>query len=373
MVFSNGQSVGFVLEILRAWKFGLVTCPIEAGQTPRNFPQAPPPQCVHLKMTSGTTGNPKGIFFRAEQLIADAAQIRETMGLRRDWPNVGLISLAHSYGFSNLVLPLILDGIPLILASAPFPELLRRAAAVASRITLPGVPALWRQWSEAGAIPTNVALAISAGAPLPVMLERQIFEKSGLKVHNFYGSTECGGIAFDRTGEPRGDASEIGGPLQGVSLSLNEAGCLRVQSAAVGDTYWPDSDEVLSRGIFQTADLAEIVDGKVFLRGRAVDLINVAGRKIAPEAIEAVLRNFPGVVACVVFGVPDEDRGEAVVATVALKNENELGALKDYARERLPAWQVPREWRRVMSLEESGRGKISRHIWRERFLRKTDS
>ena len=50
------------------------------------------------------------------------------MGLRPDWPNLGVISLAHSYGFSNLVLPLLLHGIPLILAPSPLPEAVRQAA-----------------------------------------------------------------------------------------------------------------------------------------------------------------------------------------------------------------------------------------------------
>ena len=90
------------------------------------------------------------------------------MGLRADWPNLGVISLAHSYGFSNLVLPLLLHGIPLILAPAPLPEIIRRAAENEQSITLAAVPAMWRAWHEAGAIPQNVRLAISAGAPLPL-------------------------------------------------------------------------------------------------------------------------------------------------------------------------------------------------------------
>jgi hypothetical protein len=64
----------------------------------------------------------------AEQLIADAKNIVETMGLRSAWPNVTVISLAHSYGFSNVVLPLALHGIPLIIARGALPEALREAA-----------------------------------------------------------------------------------------------------------------------------------------------------------------------------------------------------------------------------------------------------
>ena len=70
-------------------------------------------------------------------------------------------------------------------------------------LTLPAVPALWRVWNDADAIPPSTRLAISAGAPLPVAVEREIFQRQGLKVHNCYGASECGGIAYDATMDPR--------------------------------------------------------------------------------------------------------------------------------------------------------------------------
>ena len=90
------------------------------------------------------------------------------MGMRPDWPNLGVISMAYSYGFSNLVLPLLLHGIPLFLAPAPLPEILRGAAKAHWNLTVAGVPALWHAWHKAGVILSNVRLAISAGAPLPL-------------------------------------------------------------------------------------------------------------------------------------------------------------------------------------------------------------
>jgi acyl-CoA synthetase (AMP-forming)/AMP-acid ligase II len=111
MVCPRGHSAAFVFSLLSAWRAGKVACPLESGQT---APQValPPEGCVHLKLTSATTGAPRLIAFTAGQLAADAAQIVSAMGLRPDWPNLGVISLAHSYGFSNLVLPLLLHGIP---------------------------------------------------------------------------------------------------------------------------------------------------------------------------------------------------------------------------------------------------------------------
>ena len=251
--------------------------------------------------------------------MADAENIVVTMGLRPDWPNLGVISLAHSYGFSNLVLPLLLHGIPLILAPAPLPEIIRRAAEAERFITLPAVPAMWRAWHQASAIPQNVRLAISAGAPLPVNLEQDVFKAYGLNIHNFLGSSECGGIAYDTSETPRTEAAFVGQPMQNVNLSLNDDGCLVVHSRAVAETYWPEKSDSLGDGIFQTSDLAELKNGGVFLRGRLGDQINVAGRKVSPETIERALLAHPQVRECLVFGVPsrDAERTEIIVAIVA--------------------------------------------------------
>ena len=123
---------------------------------------------------------PRLVAFTGRTTLADAENIVATMGLRADWPNLGVISLAHSYGFSNLVLPLLLHGIPLILAPAPLPEIIRRAAEEKS-ITLPAVPAMWRAWHEANAIPENVRLAISAGAPLPLNWNKKFSRRTDSK------------------------------------------------------------------------------------------------------------------------------------------------------------------------------------------------
>src|ERR1041385_439879 len=105
--FPRGNAAEFVLNVIRAWHRGAVVCPVETDQSIPEFP-APPEGIVHLKATSATTGAPKLVAFTARQLAADAENIVATMGLRQDWPNLGVISFAHSYGFSNLVLPLLL-------------------------------------------------------------------------------------------------------------------------------------------------------------------------------------------------------------------------------------------------------------------------
>jgi len=366
-VIPRGAGLGFVLEVLRGWRLRATVCPLEEGQA-EPCPDEVPTGGVHLKTTSATTGVARHVVFRPNQLVADVDQIVSAMGLDPSRPNLAGISLAHSYGFSNLVLPLLLHGIPLILCGSGLPEAIRRGASLAPQVTLAGVPVLWRSWWEAGAVPPNVSLAISAGAPLPLPLEKAIFAKTAIKVHNFYGATECGGIAYDDSPVPREEESLAGRPLPGVTLRLADGGVLEVQSAAVGEGYWPTPQEDLGQGVYRTADLARIEGERLYLAGRAADLIHVAGRKVSPGTIESVLVKHPDVRDCLVLGIPSDDsiRGEVVVAVVVGDQASER-ELRQYLGAILPGWQVPRFWHFTESLRPDERGKLSRRIWRDRL------
>ena len=367
----SGNHVGFLLTVLRAWRSGRVLCPLEPGQHPPPVPP-PPSGTVLLKLTSGTSAAARCVRFTANQTAADPDTIVATMGLRPDWPNLGVISLSHSYGFASLVLPLLLHGIPLVLAPSALPAALAKAAKSlgSTPLTLPAVPALWTAWLEAGVIPPQVRLAISAGAPLPLPLEEAVFLQLGLKVHNFLGASECGGIAFDDSDAPRPDAALAGRPLVGVHVSADDAGCLVVRSPAVGTGYWPEADPRLTDGKYHGNDLVEFApDGGLLLRGRAGDIINVAGRKLHPETLESELLRHPEVKGALVLGLPsDGARGEIVAAVVQVATGVSDSDLRDFLLSRFPAWQVPRFWHRVETLEVNTRGKISRAAWRARLL-----
>jgi acyl-CoA synthetase (AMP-forming)/AMP-acid ligase II len=367
-VYPQGNSAEFILAVLRAWRAEALVCPLEPEMKPLQIPRPPAP-CCHLKITSGTSGQARVVAFTPEQLAADARNIIETMGLRPEWPNVGAISLAHSYGFSNLVLPLLLQGIPLILAASPLPEIVKTAASSLSEVTLPAVPTLWRAWREANAIPPSVRLAISAGAPLGLDLEDSVHRACGLKIHNFYGCSECGGIAYDDSPSPRDNEAYVGQAMDGVEVAVGVDGCLEIRSEAVGQTYWPEADDHLGAGVFRTSDLAEIKDGRISLRGRLGDQINVAGRKVAPQMIEQVLNGCPGVSDCLVFGVPggQGERNDVIVACVV--GDASPKQLKQFLLEKLSAWQVPREWWLLESLQANERGKLSRAEWASKYMK----
>jgi acyl-CoA synthetase (AMP-forming)/AMP-acid ligase II len=364
-VCPKGNGPEFVFEVLRGWRHGRVVCPLEESDAAPAC-ELPPTGIAHVKRTSATTGAARLITFTGEQLAADCTNIVATMGLRVEWPNVAAISLAHSYGFSNLVLPLLLEGIPLLLLHSPLPEALREASKHVGDFTLAGVPVLWRAWHEAGVISSKVKLAISAGAPLPLALEQQVLETVGVKIHNFMGSSECGGIAYDRSEKLRTDPAAVGSAMENVSLSVSD-GMLEVRGAAVGTNYWPEARPELAEGVFRTSDLVEIRDELLYIRGRATEVIHIAGRKVPPEEIERVLSKHPAVKECLVFGAPRNAYENQIVAVIVGEERDLENIKKDVAAE-LPAWKTPRQWRFVDSLGANARGKVSRAQWRENFI-----
>jgi long-chain acyl-CoA synthetase len=324
-----------------------------------------------LKLTSGTTCAPRAVRFQASQLLADCENICSTMGLTDLDVNYGVIPISHSYGFSNLITPLLVRGVRLVVSRDRMPRAVMDGLVCTSATVFPANPVFFQKLADLTNIPQLPALrlCISAGAPLTRAAASGFTSKFGLKIHTFYGSSECGGIAYDATEVRSYEDGFVGTPLRGVNIAQDteEAGLIEVRSAAVGDGYFPVEDrETLRIGRFVPADLVQRTESGLFLVGRTSEVINVAGRKLNPLEVEARLAEFPGVRQAVVFGVESALRGEEPVACVAGEH---LGreALLRFCQEKLSAWQVPRDVWLVGEIPTNERGKISRRSLAESY------
>src|SRR5262249_36402328 len=152
--------------------------------------------------------------------------------------------------------------------------------------------------------PPRLQRLISAGAPLAPATVRAFHDRFGMKVHSFYGSSETGGIAFD--GDDAIDGSgTVGRPLPGVAVTIRDAR-IHVRSDAVSSGYVDAPGDAFVDGGFVTADCGEWdAQGRLLLRGRVSSFVNVAGRKVQPGEVEAVLRTMPGVADARVVAAPD--------------------------------------------------------------------
>ena len=277
-----------------------------------------------LKLTSGTTAAPRAIRFRSHQLLADCNQICGTMDISDDDLNFGVIPVSHSYGFSNLLTPLIARGVPLVVSRDRTPRAVLADLARTGATVFPGTPIFYQAFCDMDDVPLlpNLRLCISAGAPLSSAIAKKFFEKFRQPIHSFYGASECGGICYDRDGTTFDDGF-VGQPMQGVEVNLidptESASQIRVRSAAVSEGYLPEPDEQkLGNGVFVPDDLLAQHDSALKIVGRISDVINVAGKKVNPAEVEAHLLRFKGVRQAVVFGRSTGTglRNEEVVACV---------------------------------------------------------
>src|SRR5512140_2726863 len=328
-----------------------------------------------LKLTSGTTAAPRAIRFRSHHLLADCNQICDTMDISDDDLNLGVIPVSHSYGFGNLLTPLIARGVPLVVSRDRTPRAVLADVARTNATVFPGTPAFYQAFCDIGDVPPlpKLRLCISAGAPLSSAVARKFFEKFKQPIHSFYGASECGGICYDRHGTTFEDGL-VGQPMQGVEVELidpaESASQIRVRSAAVSDGYFPEPDnQKLGNGVFVPDDLLERHGSALKIVGRISDVINVAGKKVNPAEVEAQLLRFKGVRQAVVFGRPTGAglRNEEVTACVLASPEVGESDLLRFCRTALGGWQVPKRIFIVDIIPTNERGKISRRDLARQF------
>jgi long-chain acyl-CoA synthetase len=326
-----------------------------------------------LKVTSGSTGLPRATRTTEAQLVIDSTQIVTTMGIGPDDTQMAVIPLAHAYGLSVIVVPLLLQGTAMILRDSFIPPDLSADARAFGARCLAGVPFMFDHLiahPPADGWPPTLTKLISAGARLSPATVLGFHERFGLKVHTFYGTTESGGISYDESDEPE-NATTVGRPLSGVSLTLvpmdglpDGFGRVHVQSAGASDGYVGEDSADFANGGFLTGDYGSIgEDRRLTLAGRVSSFINVAGRKVQPDEVEAVLREMPAVRDVRVVAAADAQRGQQVVACVASTPgfpAPSLIEVRRFCSTRLAPHKIPRCVLVLESIPMTPRGKTDR-------------
>ena len=326
-----------------------------------------------VKLTSGSMGKARGIAVGAAHLLADGRQVIAAMGISAEDVNIAAIPMSHSYGLGNLVLPLVLQGTALRIVEDPLPWPLLQALSSGSSLVFPGVPALFDMLAllpEGDSGIPGLRVCISAGAPLRAATAASFRRRFGVPVRSFYGASESGGIAYDASAAGQAAEQEegcVGTPLPGVEVRLEgDEGRIVVRSAAVAHGYLegeaPTPGEAeFRRGEFLTGDTGRIdQEGRLVLTGRVGALVNVAGRKVNPLEVEALLGRVSGVGDAVVLGVPDEARGQSLIAFLVAHPQVTREDVMSRLRRDLAEYKLPRRILFLEAIPRTERGKIDR-------------
>lgn len=295
-----------------------------------------------LGYTSGTTGKPKGaVHTHAGFLVKTASEVAYSFDLGRGEVFCWITDMGWVMGPLSIVGTHANGGTLLLYEGSPdVPDLNRIWDLVARHhVTMLGVsPTLIRTLSGTSAHEhqqrdlSSVRILGSTGEPWDPdsyeWLAISVFN-SRVPIINFSGGTEVGGSFLAPYPVEHIRSCSLGGPSLGMDVDVvndqgesirEEVGELicRQPWPAMTKGVWKDNDRYIESywstfpGVWRHGDYALIQDGQWFIRGRSDDVMNVAGKRLAPAEVESVVTGHPAVAESAAIGVPDSTKGEAV-------------------------------------------------------------
>ncbi len=369
--------------------------PWMSRQKPYNGPKLPQPQSMIY--TSGTTGQPKGVRREAPtpaQAAAAEAMRARVYGLK---PGVRALLPGPLYHSAPNVFALRagrLGGALFLMPRFDAEELLRlvQEQAIDTIFMVPTMfvrllklPAAVREKYDVSAL----RHIVHAAAPCPPDVKQAMMKWWGPVIHEYYGSTETGAVTYAAPEDALRKPGTVGSILDGALLRiLDDAGNV-LSRGTIGEIYSrstssPDFSyhnkpekriEIERDGFITSGDVGYIdEDGYVFISDRKRDMVISGGVNIYPAEIEAALHALPGVHDCAVFGIPDDDFGEALMAVI----EPQPGATIDpdtiraQLRAALADYKIPRHIALQAGLPREDSGKIFKRRLRDPYWEKSN-
>jgi long-chain acyl-CoA synthetase len=231
---------------------------------------------------------------------------------------------------------------------------------------------------------SSLKWVVHAAAPCPPNVKRELIAWLGPIVAEYYGGTETGPVTFCTSEEWLAHPGTVGRPLETAQVRILDADGNELPPGESGEVYmwldiWPDftyeGDEERRRaverdGLVSCGDIGYLdEEGYLYLNDRRSDMVISGGVNIYPAEIEACLLELSGVRDCAVFGIPDEEFGEALAAHVELEDGARLTAedVRMHVRAKLASYKTPRLVEFSDELPREDSGKIFKRRLRDRY------
>ncbi|MFX1510005.1 MAG: long-chain fatty acid--CoA ligase [Promethearchaeota archaeon] len=353
-----------------------------------------------LLYTGGTTGVPKGAILTHYNLVANAYQCKSWIPFAERGAGdttLAVLPFFHSFGLTVCMLNTVILADRLVLHPRPDLDQVLRDIPRYNVSFFPGVPTLYASLLQRDDLDQydlkSMTACLSGAAPLPMAVAKAFEKIAGANLVEGYGLTEASPVThanpiqqnppFDKKRE-----GSVGVPMSstlakiidldtGEDLPPGQEGELVIKGPQIMKGYWNKPEETAKQlsedGWLRTGDIAKMdEDGYFYIVDRAKQMIDRAGFKVWPRDVEEVLFEHPKIAEAAVFGIPDEQRGETVMAVVVLKEGEEATSdeIIEYTKDKLAYYKRPQFVEFRDELPKSMVGKVLRRVLQEEHLEK---
>ncbi|WP_245623288.1 AMP-binding protein [Spirillospora albida] len=335
-----------------------------------------------IVMTSGTTGTPKGARhdISVATLIPAALSHLMRVPVRTGAPLVIAPPLFHILGYAYLSVGLGM-GTPLILSRRFDPAAVLDAIADHEAETLVAVPVMLQRLLDVPDAPPTPSLrtVVCGGSALHPSLSEAFMDRFGDVLVNVYGATETGWASIATPRDLRDAPGTVGRPSFRLTIKILDEDGRELPSGETGEIhtggglrfagYTGGGGKDVRDGLTGTGDLGHFdAEGRLFIDGRADDMIVSGGENVFPGEVEGLLAGHPGVAEVTVTGVEDADFGQRLAAYVVRAEGSDVAAdeLKAHVKRHLARYKVPRDIEFVRALPRTSTGKVRAKALRKR-------
>lgn len=360
-----------------------------------NLPDIAMSQRAMILYTSGTTGKPKGVVTTHENIETQITALTTSWEWSANDHILNVLPLHHVHGIINVMSCALWTGACCEFLEKFSPQKIFEIFCKGDVNIFMAVPTIYYKliayWNELpsneqqtiSASLKNFRLMVSGSAALPISVLEEWEKISGHTLLERYGMTEMG-MAISNSYREKRMPGYIGLPLNKVVVRIADEqnkvvaqgsqGEIQVKGPNVFKEYWgkPEAtaETFTEDGWFMTGDIAILENGNYRILGRnSVDIIKSGGYKISALEIEEVLRKHPQIKECGVVGIPDDEWGEIIGASLILSSDTlDTEELKKWLTDKLPGYKIPRKYIFQEDLPRNVMGKVTKKEITKLFL-----